>query len=196
MNVSVHKLFAGQILLILCCALYLVWWSVSYRPGISVSRVSGFRGLLLMITALCGVTGMVLSVAGANHLPGSSARKLSGTFILISGVVLYFIMMLITTIVFHRIVTTELFLITGWGALELMAVSALNGAGIFQNGAFLGMAAVIAAAWILSMVLYVLYYRMEAHRAFYAAMVPLIAEAASMLILIIVLLFNIRNSAQ
>lgn len=51
MNVSVHKLFAGQILLILCCAFYLVWWSVSYRPGISVSRVSGFRGLLLMITA-------------------------------------------------------------------------------------------------------------------------------------------------
>lgn len=196
MNVSVHKLFAGQILLILCCLFYLIWWSVSYRPGISVSRGSGFRGLLLMITALCGVTGMALSVAGANHLPGSSARRLSGTFILTAGVVLYFIMMLLTTVVFHRIVTTELFLITGWGALELMAVSALNGAGIFQNGAFYGMAAVIAAAWILSMVLYVLYYRMEAQRAFYAAMVPLITEAASMLILIIVMLFCIRNSVQ
>lgn len=187
MNVSVHKLFAGQILLILCCLFYLIWWSVSYRPGISVSRVSGFRGLLLMITALCGVTGMALSVAGANHLPGSSARRLSGTFILTAGVVLYFIMMLLTTVVFHRIVTTELFLITGWGAMELMAVSALNGAGIFQNEAFFGMAAVIAAAYVLSMVLYVLYYRMEAQRAFYTAMVPLITEAASMLILVVVM---------
>lgn len=39
---------------------------------------------------------------------------------------------------------------------------------------------IIAAAFMISMILYVLYYRMEPMKAFYAAMVPLITEGISM----------------
>ena len=49
---------------------------------------------------------------------------------------------------------------------------------------FAVMCIVIAAAFLISMVLYVAYYRMEEMRAFYAAMVPLITEAAAMAVLI------------
>ena len=40
----------------------------------------------------------------------------------------------------------------------------------------------IAIAFVISMILYVLYYKMEPMKAYYAAMVPLITEAISMAI--------------
>ena len=42
------------------------------------------------------------------------------------------------------------------------------------------MVTIIIAATVLSLILYVLYYRMDAEKAYYAAMVPLITEAAGM----------------
>ena len=42
---------------------------------------------------------------------------------------------------------------------------------------------VIAVAFLISIVLYVAYYRMDEMKAFYAAMVPLITEAVAMGIL-------------
>ena len=42
----------------------------------------------------------------------------------------------------------------------------------------------IGAAFAVSMVLYVAYYRMEAVKAFYAAMIPLLTEAAAMAVLL------------
>ena len=44
---------------------------------------------------------------------------------------------------------------------------------------------VLVLAFFVSMVLYVLYYRMEPMKAYYAAMVPLITEAISMAIVLI-----------
>ncbi|MGN1381898.1 MAG: hypothetical protein ACI4W2_03680 [Eubacterium sp.] len=193
MNSPLQKLLTGQILLVVCCVFYLIWWSISYRPGITVNRVSGLNGVLLLITALCGVSGMILSLSGSNHLPGEGSRKLSGSVILIAGVAVYLVMLLLTTKIFHRIVTTELVLITGWAALEINAVSALAGAAVFRMPQTSFMTIVVAAAYIISMILYVAYYRMQADWAFYAAMIPLITEAVSMAILVIVMLASIRK---
>ena len=46
------------------------------------------------------------------------------------------------------------------------------------------MGVIIAAACIISLILYVAYYQMEEMKAFYAAMIPLITEAAAMAILV------------
>ena len=46
----------------------------------------------------------------------------------------------------------------------------------------------IAAAFAVSLVLYVAYYRMEEMKAFYAAMVPLVTEAAAMAVLTVVVI--------
>ena len=42
----------------------------------------------------------------------------------------------------------------------------------------------IAAAFVISMILYVAYYKMEEMKAFYAAMVPLVTEAAAMAMMV------------
>ena len=56
--------------------------------------------------------------------------------------------------------------------------------GVLSDGQFLCMCLVIAAAFIISMILYVAYYKMEEMKAFYAAMVPLVTEGLSMAVLV------------
>ena len=49
------------------------------------------------------------------------------------------------------------------------------------------MCVVIAAAFLISMVLYVVYYRMEKMRAYHMAMIPLITEAVAMGVMIVMM---------
>lgn len=188
MNSAYGKVILGQALLVVCCIFYLIWWSVSYRPGVNVNRSLGWNGLLLLITAASGVAGIALSVMGATELPKLRAPKLNGGYVAIAGIAVYIALLLITRLAFQRPVTTELLLITGWVVLELTVIGSLNAAGKMTEAGFWIMIVVIAVAFLISMILYVLYYRMEPMAAFHAAMVPLITEGVSMGILLIVTL--------
>lgn len=167
----------GQILLILCCAVYLVWWYRGFRPGITVSRIGGINGILLLITAAFGFAGIFFSLT-----PIAAEREflISQSSIVMAGVVVYILLMLVTMGVFHRVVTTELVLIVGWTVLEAVVVNRLYAAGALSGSGALVEGIVIAAAFLISIVLYVAYYRMEEMKAFYYAMVPLVTEAAAM----------------
>lgn len=185
MGTSLGKIFIGQVLLIVCCVFYLIFWSLSYRPDVPVSRTSGVSGLFLLITAVSGLAGAVLSLCGINSVTPAVSPKLNGIAIIAGGIVAYILLLLITRFGFDRPVTTELVLITGWCMLELSVINVLNAAGTFSDAKFFVSCGIIAAAFVISMVLYVLYYRMEPMRAFYAAMVPLITEAVSMAVMLL-----------
>jgi hypothetical protein len=101
--------------------------------GVSVNRAGGINGLLLLITAICGVSGLAASI---------------------------------------------------------YVINALNASSKLSDPRFYVMLAVIAAAFIISMILYVLYYRMEEMKAFYAAMLPLITEAVSMTVLVLLMVIK------
>lgn len=174
------RVITGQILLILCCAVYLIWWYRGFRPGVIVSRVGGLNGVLLLITAALGLSGVFFSLTPMKAIREPVASQ-SG--IVIGGVAAYFILLLITKIVFHRVVTTELILIVGWTMLELTVADRLYAAGALSGSSLLTVCAVLAAAFLISIVLYVAYYQMEEMKAFYAAMVPLVTEAAAMMVL-------------
>jgi hypothetical protein len=189
LKTSYNQILLGQGLLIICCIFYLIWWSLSYRPGVVVDRVQGIRGLLLAITALSGIVGMILSVHGAGSIP-KQGPAVSGSTLLAVGIVLYFVLLVLTRNFMGRAVTTELALIVGWLILEVTVLQALWCGGRIGNAGFYLMLAIIAAAFVISMVLYVLYYRMPEGQAFYAAMVPLITEAVSMALLLLVMLLS------
>ena len=57
-----NRTITGQILLILCCVVYLVWWYRGFRPGVTVNRVSGVNGVLLLVTAVLGLAGVAFSL--------------------------------------------------------------------------------------------------------------------------------------
>ncbi|MGI6735854.1 MAG: hypothetical protein ACOX41_00875 [Anaerovoracaceae bacterium] len=182
-----QQILLGQSLLIVCCVFYLIWWSISYRPGLDVSRIGGIRGVLLLVTAAAGIAGVLFSLLGNGRLQ-AAAPKLNGSLILIGGIAAYVLLLLITRLLLHRPVTTELFLIVAWAVLELALLSKLNGAGAITDFRFAVMIAVLAAAVVSSLVFYVLYYRMEPVTAYRMAMVPLITECGSMCVLLALLL--------
>ena len=167
--------------MVLCCLVYLIWWYRGFRPGTNVNRIGGVNGLLLLITAGLGIAGIVMCLM---PIPMSTKMKVDPTIIALGGIVAYIALLLITKLCFQRVVTTELLLIVGWAVLEAVVITRLEAAGLLGGNSFITMCIVIAAAVVISMVLYVAYYRMEEMKAFYAAMVPLITEAVSMVVLL------------
>lgn len=178
------RVIRGQILLVLCCFFYLIWWYRCYQPGMTVSRVSGLNGLLFLLTALFGVTGVVFSLAPVDAI---KETRINPSLILAAGIAGYAVLFLITRFGFSRTVTTELFLIVGWTTLEVSVANRLNAAGILSGRRFAAVCFITAAAFAVSMILYVAYYRMEAVKAFYSAMVPLAAAAAAMTAVIVMI---------
>ena len=181
------QIITGQVFLILCCAVYLVWWYRGFRPGVHVSRAGGINGILLLITAVLGFVGIVFSL-----MPVKEIRKplIGQGMIVICGIAAYVILLVLTRVFFNRIVTTELFLIVGWTMLETIVADRLYAIGSLSSKSFSAITVIIAIAFLIGIVLYVAYYRMEEMRAFYAAMVPLVVDAAAMAAMIGIVLSN------
>ena len=176
-----NRIMIGQILMVLCCMVYLVWWYRGFRPRTNVNRIGGINGILLLVTAGLGIAGIVMSLM---PVPVTAEMKVDPIVIAVGGIAAYIILLLITRFCFRRVVTTELLLIVGWAVLEAVVITRLDAAGLLGGSGFIFMCIVLLVAVVISMVLYVAYYRMEEMKAFYAAMVPLVTEAAAMIILI------------
>ena len=125
-NGAFGKIIFGQILLVICCIFYLIWWSISYRPGVEVKRAGGLNGIMLLITAFCGLAGIAVSIYGVNAVQKTGHLKITGIVIVAGGIIAYVLLLLITRFLFQRQVTTELVLITGWVMLELTVISSLK----------------------------------------------------------------------
>ena len=183
------RILTGQILLILCCVFYLIWWYRGYRPGTPADRLDGINGILFWITAALGMAGLICSLG---RMEEKTEPPLAAHTVLIAGLIAYVALLLFTRYVFQRPVTTELILIVGWTALEVGVVNRLYAAGNLSGRGFAVLCAVIAPAFAVSMALYVAYYRMEEMKAFYAAMLPLVTEAAAMAVLSVFLVRQIK----
>ena len=57
-----RHIITGQILLIVCCIFYMIWWYRGFRPNVEADRLGGINGILLLITAVLGVAGILFSL--------------------------------------------------------------------------------------------------------------------------------------
>ena len=185
-GIDMNRLISGQCLLVLCCVFYLVWWYRGFRPGTTVNRVGGVNGMLLLLTAVLGLAGIALSLMPITE--AEARLRISPAYIIFGGIMIYAILLLVTKYAFHRIVTSELLLIVVWTMLETAVVNWLNSAGYLTGYRLAFMAIVLMTAFVISIILYVADYRMEEMKAFYAAMFPLVTEAAVMIVLVVFLL--------
>ena len=177
---SEKLIFAGQLLLALCCGIYIPWWFKVFKPGQPHDWVAGGAGAMLLMTFLSGLAGFALTALGNGRTQGD--RELfPGFHPLMAGVILYFAMMALTLFAFHRPVTTELFLITGWLVLEAVTVNALYGTRRFSHGMAAGAVAVEIGVFTANMILYVLYYRVDQWLAYRLAAVPLALDGVVIL---------------
>lgn len=147
--------------------------------------MGGANGILLSITAMTGMAGLMLTLMPIKQ---NKPLRFNQMVAVIIGIAAYILLMFVTKYGFQRIVTTELFLIVGWTLLELTFINRLYAGELLSGTRFNVMCIVIAAAFIISMVLYVAYYKMDEMKAFYVAMIPLVTEGLSMGVLVALLL--------
>lgn len=171
------KIIYGNLVLIVCCAFYLAWWILAFRPE---GASGGMKTKLLLGGAfITGILAIYLTVSGIRGV-SNTTELIPARTIIITGIVVYIVLLLVTSIAMKRPVTTELLLIIGWAMLEISAVNVTYGGGNIGHSTAIVLCTVIIAAVVISMICYMLYYKLEADTGYYTAMVPLITEAAAM----------------
>lgn len=172
-NVEAHlqALGSAHLLLAVCCALYLTWWSVFFRPrperphGLEY----GFGVALIVGAAVCGLVSVVLMGRALAELPSTVPAAVLWP----CAAVAYLVLAYMSARFLDRPVTTELLLIVAWTALEVAVVGAVAGTG--EANLVPVLTAVVVAACVGSLVCYLLYYRLDGWAAFLDGCGPLVA---------------------
>ena len=176
---------AGLLFLCLCCISYIIFWLNGYQPDKAYRRAQPLSITLFIITFILGFAGVYLIAKGFTN--ESIQTHIKGSRIVISGILLYVITGFITAHFFHRPVTTELLLITLWAAFMAELIN-VTGSGQFITGSCVKVSLILLIlVYVVCMVLYVMYYRMEPASAYWWAIVPLLAIAADMAVMIFML---------
>jgi hypothetical protein len=156
------NIFTGNLLLLFCSLFYLTWWVVTFRPNSSGGLLGVFGILAALITGVVAINLMSTGIISLSTI----SKGVPVRFILIGGAVLFVILLLVTTVAFHRIVTSELIIIHFWAALELSAVAVLYGTGRFGAGRAAALGALVGIAFVVGLICYVLYYRLDGMSSF------------------------------
>jgi hypothetical protein len=171
------QIFRSNILLIICCAFYLAWWLLAFKP---TGAVKGMKtGWLLIPAFAAGLAAIILAVKGIQSASVDVVLFPDG-LLLWGGIAAYLILLAVTRLLFQRPVTTELFLIVGWAVLALSEINVLYGVGRFSHGLAVIFAVVIGVATLINLVCYVLYYNLGNRAGYFDGMVPLLMTALVM----------------
>ena len=173
-NTVSGRILIGNLLFAACCITYLIWWSIAFRPGYTAPMM--LKGSLFLITAALGIAGLAMIIYGCAQTE-SPVRYIH---VIAAGAAVY-VILLVTNVLMHRQVTTELMLIVFWACVEISACGALCGENVFSGRAFVILAIIVLAAATAGMICYLKYYDLEPMKAFYDGMVPLILFAVVMI---------------
>ncbi|MCL2771730.1 MAG: hypothetical protein FWD71_00130 [Oscillospiraceae bacterium] len=177
-HMQAKQIFTGNVLFVVCCGFYLAWWLTAFSP--SGATQSTKTNWLLLPAILAGLLGVILIVRGI--ITKTQVNKsLPGIYILLGGIVAFIILLYVTVSLFKRPATSELLLIIGWGALMLAEINALFGSGLFSHRQSVVFVVIICAAVVISLVCYILYFRLGSRAGYIDGMIPLVLAALTML---------------
>jgi len=175
---SMEMLFKGILMLAACSGCYLVWWGVAFYPERHVPL--WLSGILLVATAACGIMAVNWMAQGIFQAEKVRAGIPVG-WILAGGVIGYVVLLVISNIVFHRMVTTELFLIVGWAVLNLIVVDTLYASGLFSDGVSSLFVVLTLIVVVASLYCYMIYYDLEKWKGYIDGFLPLVMVGIAML---------------
>jgi hypothetical protein len=158
----------GHLLLAVCAVLYLAWWWVFFHPrGERPQGLEYGAGVACIIgAAIAGIVAVVMIMDALDGMPNATDAW-HPWWVAVGA---YVVLALVTARYFDRPVTTELVLIVGWAALEAVVLGALSALG---SPAVMPLAAAVVAGTVVSLVCYVLYYRLMGMASFVDGCVPL-----------------------
>ncbi|MBQ9347781.1 MAG: hypothetical protein IJT94_10690 [Oscillibacter sp.] len=173
------SLIHGNWLMGLCGGFYLAWWLTAFRPP--KPRSTPVCTILLTLAFLAGIAGFyfcarTLATPPVNMLPG-----IRNLHITLGGAAAYVILLAVSVLVFHRMVTSELLIITAWAVLELCVVNTLYRCENLVSGTAVRLSVWILAAALVSLVCYLLYYRLPYTAGYIDGCIPLVLAIAVIL---------------
>jgi hypothetical protein len=168
----------GEVLLVLCSACYLVWWTTTFKP----SGRGAHGGPFLGGAVLAGLGGIVLLAVGIVTL-AARASWLALVATVVGGVLVGALLLYLTTALAHRPVTTELPLIVLWGTAQAAAGVALRTAGMLETPATTAWFAALAVATLVGLACYLVFYRLDPVLAYGVGMVPLAVDGVVAIVL-------------
>ncbi|MCD8076700.1 MAG: hypothetical protein LUF27_17055, partial [Lachnospiraceae bacterium] len=141
-----------------CCVFYLAWWLIAFKPE---GAIKGIRSGWLLIPALLFGVAAVMHIAQGSGAVESDALLFPRNAVLIGGVVIYVVLLVGTSVLLKRQVTTELFLIVGWTTLMFLELNALFAQGQFTRSTAILLLVITLIAAVVSMICYLLYYGLD-----------------------------------
>ena len=184
-TLPLRQIFYGNLLMCVAIAFYLVWWVLS--RGCTVNNGAD---ILIVVILLFGMAAILTIAVGINAL----AHEGNGIpiFYFLPGTAIAFIILLLSTeIVFHRMVTSELLLITVWTAIETAAITALKRSGRFSTGSIAVLVIFTSIAFATGMVCYIIHYRLDEPARFWNGLIPLVMDGGvGALFMLILALFR------
>ena len=183
-----QKLLYGHLLLFICSFFYMAWWKSSFQSQAAVSRLeSGSLLFLTMLTGLASITFLLLGVLFPEK--GNSLPFLP--LILGGGVMLYLLALYVSSQKYGRPATSELLFIVLWLVLELSSLVVLSQDVLSLNMTLAGILITIVI-FLINMVCYMEYYKLNESQKFIVGMVPLgLAGVAALMVSILILSKNI-----
>ena len=174
---AMGTLFKGILMLAACSGCYLVWWGVAFYPERHVPL--WLSGILLVATAACGI--MAVNWMAQGIFQAEKVRAGIPVGWILAGVIGYVVLLVISNIVFHRMVTTELFLIVGWAVLNLIVVDTLYASGLFSDGVSSLFVVLTLIVVVASLYCYMIYYDLEKWKGYIDGFLPLVMVGIAML---------------
>ncbi len=171
LGAQTKQMLTGNISLIICCAFYLLWWILAFKPEGAIKGAKS--GWLLIPAFIFGIAAIILIVMGSNGIDREELL-IPKAAILLCGLAAYIILLLITRFVMNRQVTTELLLIVGWAVISFLELNALYGLGDYGKAGTIVFLAVVIAAAAVGLVCYLLYYGLDVRTGYVDGMIPLL----------------------
>lgn len=176
-------LLFGNRSMIACVICYLSWWIITFKPPAPKNSPAG--NVFLMGAFLFGIGGIfVISHGILRMVDRQVVNPFIPTWMIpVAGIGVYAILLFITSSLLHRQVTSELFIIIGWTVLETCLVCTMFKYGIVRKEQLIALMFGIIVVMVLSIICYLLYYKLEYVKGYYDGMAPLVLTGIMMVII-------------
>ncbi len=179
----------GNWMMVVCAGFYLAWWRITFRPPAPEGTPIG--SVCLIMAFVSGIAGIVLAAIGMNDTSQEPVRTgLPGIGIIIGGVILYVLMLALSSRFFHRQVTSELLIIVTWMVLELCVINHWFRYGALQQMPVVILAILVVLTAIASLICYLQYYRVEYEQGYLIGSIPLVLTGIVMIVINLIHAFN------
>jgi hypothetical protein len=187
-------ILAGHFLFALSGASYSLFWI--WNDSYIVNSNQKAAGIFIAVSFVAGILALFFLISSTSFLSQSAEEgKLKLIYIVIFSVLFFILSLIITTAFFHRMITSELFLVMLWFAIEACVITVLNQNNLLSNTQSILSYIMVIIALAVSLYCYTVHYILDGFARFINGLIPYLAISVIMLIIgVLLIIHNSGNS--